>query len=126
MTAVSPRGDGLGAEIGADGHLSRQGKNYQNHDKTTRPCKAYMSSRLVYPRTCSTDVNAVICHTTLEERRGKREAYGLGGLEVDHEVKLYGALRQQFPGLRPCADLVHEPGSPARDARGAAETMPLW
>jgi hypothetical protein len=99
MTAVSPRGDGLGAEIGAAGHLSRQGKNYQNHDKTTRPCKAYMSSRLVFPRICSTDVNAVICHTPLEERRGKREAYGLGGLEVDDQLECRGLLDGQVPGL---------------------------
>jgi hypothetical protein len=45
MTAVSPRRDGIGEAIGANGHLSRQGKNYENNYKTKRPCKAYMSLR---------------------------------------------------------------------------------
>jgi hypothetical protein len=95
---VSPH-RGKGGRGHVCGHLSRQGKNYQNNDKTTRPCKAYMSSRLVYPRTCSTDVNDVICQTTLEERRGKREAYGLGGLEVDDQLECRGLLDGQVPGL---------------------------
>jgi hypothetical protein len=29
MALVSPHGDGIGEEIGADGRLSRQSKNYQ-------------------------------------------------------------------------------------------------
>jgi hypothetical protein len=45
MTAVSPRGDGIGDDIEADGRLSRQSKNYQNNYKTKHPCKAYMSWR---------------------------------------------------------------------------------
>jgi hypothetical protein len=45
MTAISPRRDDIGEAIGADGHLSRQGKNYEHNYKTKRPCKAYMSLR---------------------------------------------------------------------------------
>jgi hypothetical protein len=40
---ISPRGDAIGEEIGADGRQSRQGKNYQKNDKTKHPCKAYIS-----------------------------------------------------------------------------------
>ena len=43
-----------------------------------------------------------------EEHRGEREAKGLGGLEVDHQLKFGGLLDRQIPRLRPSKDLVHE------------------
>ena len=62
---VSPRGDGVGGAVGADGRLSRQGKNYEKNYKTTYPCKAYMVLRLVYPRIISTALNDFVCKTAL-------------------------------------------------------------
>jgi hypothetical protein len=35
MVVVSPHGDGIGEEIGANGRLSRQSKNYQKDYKNT-------------------------------------------------------------------------------------------
>jgi hypothetical protein len=44
MAVVSSPGDGIGEARGAEGRVPRQGKNYQKTYKTTRSCKAYMSS----------------------------------------------------------------------------------
>jgi hypothetical protein len=40
---VLPRGDGMHQGIRAHGRVARQGKDYSQNYKTTRPCKAYMS-----------------------------------------------------------------------------------
>src|SRR5215813_14130804 len=41
-----------------------------------------------------------------EERRGDREAEGLGGLQVDDKLELHGLLHGQVRRLRPSQELV--------------------
>jgi hypothetical protein len=47
-----------------------------------------------------------------QQRRRDREAEGLGGLEVDHQLELRGLLDGQVGGLGALGDLVDASGVP--------------
>src|SRR4029450_10450957 len=62
-----------------------------------------------------------------QQRRRDREAEGLGGLEVDHELELRGQLDGQVRGLGTLQDPVDVPGGAAvqvRDARSVRHQPP--
>src|SRR6266851_796904 len=46
----------------------------------------------------------------LQERRRDRQAEGLGGLEVDHQLELGGLLHREIGGLGALEDLVYVDG----------------
>src|SRR5260370_38417332 len=65
--------------------------------------------RSARPRTQGTPVGLSLNHMIrpLQERRRDRQAEGVGGLEIDHQVKSGGPIDWQINRSCPLEDLIH-------------------